>query len=76
MIYVLCETDIAQYPHLSEILKLFTGHESQNKFCYALEDIIKIFICALYLYLWGKRYSTVMILVPLLAPVLRILSSR
>lgn len=75
MIYVLCEIDIAQYPHLSEILKLFTGHESQNNFCYALEDSTKIFICALYLYLWGKRYSTV-ILVPLLAPVLRILSSR
>lgn len=68
MIYVLCETDIAQYPHHSEILKLFTGHESQNNFCYALEDIIKIFICAL--------YSTIMIRVPLLAPILMILFSR
>lgn len=75
MIYVLCETDIAQYLHLSEILKLFTGHKSQNNFCYALKDIIKIFICALYLYLCGKR-CTIMIHVPLLAPVLRILSSR
>lgn len=33
----------AQYPHLCENRKLFTGHESQNNFYCASEDIIQIF---------------------------------